>query len=241
MNETFAQKLAPLIEPHVAWVNAQIAEKPSRNGYTLVKIVAAWEAYKKGTISEDDLKFKVEQLHKALQSQIDRKTYKNYFNSTGKWWSTEAGIFSALGMPFTPASTSEEEENEDDLIASLNGGDSDKYKPLRTLGDKTLGTGVYLRTFPCITDGRVKIGKFTGTASERVDAQINASKTAIPQKPTILLEIYHKDFENMERLVHRVLRARAKKCPDSVGDEWFFTTPEEVTPIIEFVYESPLS
>jgi hypothetical protein len=62
----------------------------------------------------------------------------------------------------------------------------------------------------------------------RVKGQIG---TSIHQVMQIALVIQIKDESKIESILHNILEVRGKKCSDSVGEEWFFTSPEEVRTI----------
>jgi hypothetical protein len=50
-----------------------------------------------------------------------------------------------------------------------------------------------------------------------------------------------KNESKIESILHKILDLWGRKCPDSVGDEWYFTSPEEVQRIIEFIHKNESS
>jgi hypothetical protein len=108
----------------------------------------------------------------------------------------------------------------------------DKIKIGKTLGNGPESVYIYYydaerelanfkghSTWPC------KIGN----AGEPVSRILNQTKTARHTLPVIALAIRSDDAEEVERLIHRLLRRAGSWINnDHCGDEWFMTTPEQV-------------
>jgi hypothetical protein len=59
--------------------------------------------------------------------------------------------------------------------------------------------------------------------------------TAMPEQPTILGTFEHNDPISLERALHSVLILRGKRKTDAPGTEWFITTPDEISALIQLV------
>jgi len=101
------------------------------------------------------------------------------------------------------------------------------------IGEETLVTpSVYWYTFPAYrkADGAypIKVGR-----GNNPQMRIGQQVTAMPEQPVILGVFEHIDNSNLERALHSVLTLRGKKKKDSPGSEWFITTPEEISELIQ--------
>ncbi len=103
------------------------------------------------------------------------------------------------------------------------------------IGEENLvAPSVYWYTFPAYrkSDGAypIKVGR-----GNNPQMRIGQQVTAMPEQPVILGIFEHNDISNLERALHSVLTLRGKKKKDSPGSEWFITTPEEITELIQTV------
>lgn len=127
-----------------------------------------------------------------------------------------------VGLAATPGDTlEEEEEEEDDEVAEATGA-----KP-----------SVYWYTFPAYRTSTgphpIKIGR-----GNNPELRINQQVTAMPEAPVILGTHEHVDTGNLERALHAVLALRGKRKTDAPGTEWFVTTHQEITEVIEFILKA---
>lgn len=90
---------------------------------------------------------------------------------------------------------------------------------------------VYAYSYACTPD-RLKVGMTEGDVVQRVAAQIG---TSTPDRPLLLLEIRTADCRALERAIHGVLEARARKIVGG-GAEWFRTNRDEVLTIYRFIH-----
>jgi|GEM_PF-4238477 len=75
----------------------------------------------------------------------------------------------------------------------------------------------------------VKVGMTTkSNPVERITEQVQSSSTALPEKPRVLLVFYCNNAADLERNLHRELKARGEKVEGSIGTEWFETNSEEL-------------
>lgn len=100
--------------------------------------------------------------------------------------------------------------------------------------ENLIAPSVYWYTFPAYRkpDGAypIKVGR-----GNNPHMRIGQQVTAMPEQPEILGVFEHHDISNLERALHSVLTLRGKKKKDSPGSEWFITTPEEITGLIQMV------
>ena len=93
---------------------------------------------------------------------------------------------------------------------------------------------IYWYTFPAYkrTDGPfpIKIGKGADPI-----ARIMQQVTPMPEKPEILGTYLHPDADNLEKAIQYVLKVRGKRKSDAPGAEWFVTTPQEISQLVEIV------
>lgn len=78
----------------------------------------------------------------------------------------------------------------------------------------------------------IKVGMTTNTVSTRLES----SKTSICHLPIIGLIVNCRDAGTLERQVHVVLDARNRKIEESMGDEWYETSPEELIEILKALH-----
>jgi hypothetical protein len=127
-----------------------------------------------------------------------------------------------VGLAATTADAlEEEEEEEDDEVAEASGA----------------MPSVYWYTFPAyrtVTGPHpIKIGR-----GNNPELRINQQVTAMPEAPVILGTREHADTGNLERALHAVLALRGKRKTDAPGTEWFVTTHQEITEVIEFILKA---
>ncbi len=100
---------------------------------------------------------------------------------------------------------------------------------------RTLGTGknsVYLCYYPayrCLAEYEGK--DFWACKIGRVDSQVH---TTMPETPEIALIFKTDDPENLEQILHNVLKLRGKHIADAPGNAWFMTSPSEA----EVIYKN---
>jgi hypothetical protein len=92
------------------------------------------------------------------------------------------------------------------------------YKKFAEIGNET--------NWPC------KIGRTDRDPLIRVLSQ---ASTALPEKPLIEFIVKTNNSTLLETLIHSALNLRGKSIPNSPGNEWFNTNPDEVLEIIKFV------
>jgi hypothetical protein len=95
---------------------------------------------------------------------------------------------------------------------------------------------VYWYTFPAYRSTTapfpIKIGRGANPL-----ARIRMQVTAMPEQPQILGTFEHDDPVSLERALHSVLILRGKRKADAPGTEWFVTTPEEISALIQLVLD----
>lgn len=76
-----------------------------------------------------------------------------------------------------------------------------------------------------------------GMSSKREPLQriIEQATSTLPEKPHIGLIIKCDDSKTLESALHNVLRLRGRQINDSVGTEWFLTTPNEIEEIFYLI------
>ena len=111
-----------------------------------------------------------------------------------------------------------------------------------------LGDGsesVYLFYYPSIRQisidrgephWKCKIGRTEGDPYQRVVKQVK-SATAVPESPQIGLVIKPEDCVSLERALHSILDIQGKKAKDAMGEEWYITSPKEVTDIYRSIID----
>lgn len=77
-----------------------------------------------------------------------------------------------------------------------------------------------------------KIGLTTKTPDARVAQQ---ASTALPERARIVLTHQCVDANLLEDALHIILHMRGHRVPDAPGTEWFFTNPDEVQSLINFI------
>lgn len=93
---------------------------------------------------------------------------------------------------------------------------------------------VYWYSFPAYQSNAgpfpIKIGRGADPT-----ARIRMQVTAMPEQPNILGVYEHHDPVSLERALHSVLSLRGKRKTDAPGTEWFVTTPDEISALIQMV------
>lgn len=77
-----------------------------------------------------------------------------------------------------------------------------------------------------------KIGRTDRDPLERVLSQ---ASTALPEKPHISMLIYTDNPNDLEKNIHTTLKLRNRVLIASPGNEWFFTSPNEVIELVKFI------
>jgi predicted transcriptional regulator len=80
-----------------------------------------------------------------------------------------------------------------------------------------------------------KIGYSDAQGLERISSQLGTSHA---EKPVIGLKVNSDNAIILEKIIHRILGLRKRKIPDSPGQEWFLTNPDEVEKIVKFSLDS---
>ena len=108
--------------------------------------------------------------------------------------------------------------------------------PLDLDNVRTLGNGknsVYLCYYPayrCLAEYEGK--DFWACKIGRVDSQVH---TEMPETSEIALIFKTDDPENLEQILHNVLKLRGKHIADAPGKGWFMTSPSEAEVIYKFL------
>ena len=103
---------------------------------------------------------------------------------------------------------------------------------------RTLGSGrnsVYLCYYPayrCLAEYEGK--EFWACKIGRVESQ---TRTEMPELPEIRLVFKTDNPENLEQILHDILKFRGKHIADAPGKEWFMTSPSEVEGIYNSIME----
>lgn len=79
---------------------------------------------------------------------------------------------------------------------------------------------------------QIKIGKTKEDAVKRVWEQTSASSH---EMPVIALIIKTDDHNELEKLIHGILKMRKRKIIKIAGHEWFYTNPSEIDSIYSFL------
>ena len=80
-----------------------------------------------------------------------------------------------------------------------------------------------------------KIGKVGYDERRRVESQ---SGTSMPEAPKIGLTIKTDDPDRLEQTIHNILKFRGRHKEESLGTEWFITSPNEVANIYQVIMGS---
>jgi hypothetical protein len=139
------------------------------------------------------------------------KSYPQTFSAT----MSDGRVFVGLAAP------------EDD---SINAPETDDEDTVETEGRPS----VYWYTFPAYQSENVPYPIKIGRGADPL-ARIRIQVTAMPEQPTILGTFEHNHPANLERALHSILILRGKLKADAPGSEWFITTPDEITSLIQMV------
>ena len=110
--------------------------------------------------------------------------------------------------------------------------------------DETLGTGnetVYVYYYDAYrqlaeTRGQKHWPCKVGMTSQQTISRIfSQTGTAYPESPHIAIEFKCNDAKGLENVFHSVLSFRKRKVESAPGNEWYYTTLEELKEIFEFV------
>lgn len=77
-----------------------------------------------------------------------------------------------------------------------------------------------------------KVGRTSGDLETRLLEQVEG--TGLPEYPSVTLVLKTDNSERWEKAIHESLRVRNKGI-DTIGDEWFDTSPDEVLDLIFFL------
>ena len=103
---------------------------------------------------------------------------------------------------------------------------------------RTLGSGtdsVYICYYPAYRYLAEYEGKeFWACKIGRIESQ---ARTEMPEPPEIRLIFKTDDPENLEQILHDILKFRGKHIADAPGKEWFMTSPSEVEGIYKNIME----
>lgn len=104
-------------------------------------------------------------------------------------------------------------------------------------GESTVSPAIYWYSFPAYQRPSgpypIKIGRGNDPLT-RISQQV----TAMPEQPVVLGKFEPMDPSNLERALHAILTLRGKRKKDAPGAEWFVTTPDEVSRLIEAILGS---
>lgn len=110
--------------------------------------------------------------------------------------------------------------------------------------DETLGSGnetvyvFYYDTYRKLAEingqkhWQCKVGM---TSQQTISRIFSQAGTAYPENPHIAIEFKCDDAKRLENAFHSVLSFRKRKVESAPGNEWYYTTPEELKEIFEFV------
>lgn len=110
--------------------------------------------------------------------------------------------------------------------------------------DETLGTGnetVYVYYYDAYrqlaeTRGQKHWPCKVGMTSQQTISRIfSQTGTAYPESPHIAIEFKCNDAKGLENAFHSVLSFRKRKVESAPGNEWYYTTLEELKEIFDFV------
>ena len=105
---------------------------------------------------------------------------------------------------------------------------------------------VYLYYFDHHKRGAVSEGKDVwhckiGSTHRNPDTRIRELTRGYPTAPTIALLFRTDKYEVLEKTIHRILELRGNRIDNAQGDEWFWTNPDIVLEIYDFViYGNPI-
>lgn len=251
----FTEKFKSLIAPYVA----QYAQK----NRTIGRLARAWQSFEKDG-SEEELKTRLERVAAGWKKRTDLEI-ANYdsldeylANRRSEPRKLAWKIFIELGLYAPPTDEELEQlqataaDDADDALQTVNSGIEQNFISKEKEVIDSDGGFIYVYHYPDdlfnynlikekashllseLRPPRYKIGKakLTVGAESRVKGQIG---TSIHQVMQIALVIQIKDESKIESILHNTLEVRGKKCSDSVGEEWFFTSPEEVRTIARSV------
>ena len=138
----------------------------------------------------------------------------------------------------SPQKTPERVNDKTDESPVTNPDNTDPITSVELSGVMRLGSGsgaVYVYYFPrdkklAESEGKsvwqCKVGRTEGDVGNRVKGQMTA---AIYEKPEIGLEIRTDNPRCLEKAIHAILELKGRKIDtDGGGNEWFFTSPNEV-------------
>jgi hypothetical protein len=251
----FTEKFKDLIIPYIA--------QYSQKNRTIGRLARAWQIFETDG-SEEELKKRVEHIATVWKKRTD-EDLANYDSLEEYLASKRSDakkvpwkIFTELGLYSPPTREELEEwqktlaEDVDDTLQTVDAKVEENFKPKEELVLHEDGGFIYVYHYPdelfnynlikekassLLQEAklpRYKVGKAKNSvgAESRVKGQIG---TSIHQVMQIALVIRTKDESKVEAIIHNILACRGKKCPDSVGEEWFFTSPTEIREIIEFI------
>ena len=104
---------------------------------------------------------------------------------------------------------------------------------------RTLGKGkssvylFYYSAYRCLAEYEGK--EFWACKIGSVETQVPSE---MPEPPEIPFVLRTDDAENLEQLLHNILRFRGKQIADAPGKEWFMTSPSEVEDIYKMIMEN---
>lgn len=250
----FTEKFKSLIAPYID----QYCQKQR----TIGRLARAWQRFETDG-SEEELKNRLQQIAAAWKKRTDQElasydSVEDYLdNKRSEARKAAWNIFNELHLYSPPTKEELDElqtaaaEDADDTLQTLDAKVEQNFKPKEELVLDQEGGFIYVYHYPdelsnynLIKDKapnllseaklpRFKVGKAKDTvgAESRVKAQIG---TSIHQIMQIALVIRIKQESKVESIVRNILEIRGQKCPDSVGQEWFFTSPEEVLEIVRW-------
>lgn len=114
------------------------------------------------------------------------------------------------------------------------------------IADEEIGVGnkcvyvYYFETYRLFAEMRgkeewpCKIGRTDVDPLQRILGQ---SQTCYPEKPHVALYMRCDDSATLEDAIQRVLTARGKAVSDAPGKEWFYTSPDKVRDIYNFIHK----
>jgi len=250
----FTETFKALITPYVP-------EYAGKNR-TLGRLARAWQDFENNG-SEEQLKTRLQTLAARWKERTDAAVAE--YDSVGEYLASRRSvakrapwkIFVDLGLYAPPTEQDIEElqaaaaDEADDTLETIEAKVAGNFA-VNTITFDSDGGFIYIYYYPDelfnydlikqkapqlqleARPPRYKVGKAKNTvgAQSRVKGQIG---TSIHQVMKIALVMQIKNESKIESILHNILEVRGKKCTDSVGDEWYFTSPEEIQQIIKCV------
>ena len=178
--------------------------------------------------------------HRANGGLVNKNEYFSTFKAASKIL-RKKGLLKHLGQGqwLFESLVDETSERLDHFIAR----EEDSQIPI----DETLGTGgetVYVYYYDAYRELAENKGqphwpcKVGMTSQQSISRIFSQSGTAYPEKPHIAIEFKCQKGKVLENVFHSILSAKERKVESAPGNEWYYTTPEELKEMYEFLFKS---